>query len=107
MAASKMKFQRILVVLVNRSAISTTKLDGVGGNARQNGLEVQSRADRLTDLAERSQFSDRSRQFACPRLEFLEQAHVLNRDDRLVGKSFKQLDLSWSEGAHLGTTCSQ
>ena len=72
MAASKLKFQRILIVFINRSTVGTAQLDRVRGYARQYGFQVQSRADGLTNLAEGSQFSDRSRQFACPRLEFLE-----------------------------------
>ena len=30
-------------------------------------------------------------------LEFLEQAHVLDGDDRLVGEGFQELDLCWGE----------
>src|SRR5215831_2865717 len=33
-------------------------------------------------------------------LQFLEQAHVLDGDHRLVGKGFEKLDLSGSEGSH-------
>src|SRR5262249_22490313 len=33
-------------------------------------------------------------------LEFIEQADVLDSDDRLVGKGFEQLDLRRREGAH-------
>ena len=37
-------------------------------------------------------------------LEFLEQPHVLDRDHRLVGEGFKQLDLRRGEGTHLDAT---
>src|SRR5262245_2587146 len=104
MAASKLKFQRILIVFIDRSTVGTAQLDSVRGYARQYGFEVQSRADGLTNLAERSQFSDRSRQFACPRLEFLEQAHVLDRDNRLVGEGFEKLNLPFSERPDLHPT---
>ena len=36
--------------------------------------------------------------------EFLEQPHVLDGDDRLIGEGFKQLDLRRGEGAHLDAT---
>ena len=39
--------------------------------------------------------------------EFLEQPHVLDGDDRLVGEGFEQLDLRWGEGAHLDATSVQ
>ena len=37
--------------------------------------------------------------------EFLEQPHVLDGDDGLVGESFKELDLRRGKRAHLGATC--
>ena len=39
--------------------------------------------------------------------EFLEQPHVLDGDDSLIGEGFQKLDLRWSEGAHLSATCGQ
>ena len=39
--------------------------------------------------------------------EFVEQPHVLDRDDGLIGESFEQLDLRRGEGAHVCTTCVQ
>ena len=40
-------------------------------------------------------------------LQLLEQPHVLDGDDCLVGEGFKQLDLRRGEGAHLGPACGQ
>ena len=37
-------------------------------------------------------------------LELLEQPHVLDRDHRLIGESFEELDLRRGEGAHLDAT---
>ena len=39
--------------------------------------------------------------------QFFEQPHILNGDHCLVGEGFKQLNLSWSEGAHLDATRAQ
>jgi hypothetical protein len=40
-------------------------------------------------------------------LEFSEEPHIFNRNDRLVGKGLKELDLRRSEGAHFDATCDQ
>src|SRR5262245_43814623 len=54
--------------------------------------------------------SDNTQDFACRRLlfqrliEFLEQSYILDGDDSLVSKSFKQFDLRRGEGAHLSAT---
>ena len=40
-------------------------------------------------------------------LEFVEQPHVLDGDDRLVGEGFEEFDLRRSEWAHLGATRDQ
>ena len=58
--------------------------------------------DRLTDFAQRLQLADRSRELAGPRLELLEQPHVLDRDHRLVGKGLEQRDLIVRKSAGLG-----
>ena len=67
-------------------------------------MEIESGADCLADLAQRFQFPDRSRQFAGPRFEFFEQPHVLDRDHRLGGEGFEQLDLFVGERANFGAT---
>src|SRR5262245_64101140 len=46
-------------------------------------------------------------QFGVPFLQFLEQAHVLDRDYGLVGKRLQQLDLRRGEGAYLDATGEQ
>ena len=92
-AGSQMKLLRGLIVLVNNSTISSGELDRMANDRAEHSLEVESRADRLADFSQRFQFSDRSRQFARPRLQFLEQADVLDGDDRLVGEGLEQRDL--------------
>ncbi len=47
----------------------------------------------MADFTQRSQFSDRLRQLAGARFQFLEQPHVLDGDHGLVGEGFKELDL--------------
>src|SRR4030095_1039008 len=56
---------------------------------------------------------DHAKNLACRGLllqrlgEFLEQPHVLNRNDGVVGEGFEQLDLRWGEGAHFDATRGQ
>src|SRR5262249_3714030 len=104
MAAPKLKFLRRLIVLINRSTVGTAQLDSVRGYARQYGFEVQSRADGLTNLTQRFQFPNRLRQLARPRLQFLEQSHVLDRNYRLICKGFEQSDLLFGEWTDLVAT---
>ena len=46
-------------------------------------------------------------QFCIALLNLLEQPHVLDRDDRLIGEGFEKLDLRRGEGTHLGATRAQ
>ena len=68
-----MKLFRWLVVFVDRSAVGAGQLDRVGDNAGQDSFQIESRADRLANFAQRFQFTDRARQFLRPRLQFLKQ----------------------------------
>ena len=70
-------------------------------NGAEHSLEIEGRADRLTDLTQRSQLPNRLRQLARPRLQFLEQPHVLDGDHRLVGEGFEQRDLLVGERTDL------
>ena len=69
-------------------------------NSAEHSLEVEGRADRLTDLTQSSQFPNRLRQLARSRLQFLEQPHVLNGDHSLVGEGFEERDLFLREGSN-------
>ena len=102
--ALKMKLFRSLIVLVDHTAIGSGELDRVAHDGAEHGLEIQSRADRLADFAQRFQFPNRPRQLARPRLQFLEQPHVLDGDHCLVGEGFEQLDLFVGERSNLRST---
>ena len=99
------KFFRLLVVFVNRPAVGAAQLDRVGNDSRQHGFEVESRADRLTDFAERFELAHRARQFVGSLIQFLEQPDVLDGDHGLVGEGLKEFDLRRSERAHFGAPC--
>ena len=57
--------------------------------------------DRADDLAERPGLLERLRQVLGARLQLLEQAHVLDRDHRLVREGLQQRDLLVGERPHL------
>ena len=84
---------RRLVVFVNRPAIGAAQLHRVGHDAGQHGFQIQSRAHRLTDFAERFQLSHRADQFVGSLMQFLKQPHVLDGDHGLIGKGRNQIDL--------------
>ena len=65
----------------------------MGNDARQHGFEIERRADRLTDFAERFQFADGACQFVGSLIQFFEQPHVLDGDDRLVGEGLEKGNL--------------
>ena len=84
------------VVLVDRPAIHASELRRASDDRGQHGLQVERRADRLADVAQRSQFIHRLRQIAGAHLQFLEQPNVLDRDHGLVRERLQQGDqLVW------------
>ena len=85
------------VVLMDGAAVHAGELRGPRHDRREHGLQIQRRADGLSDLAQRLQFADRSHELAGPRLELLEQAHVLDGDHGLVGEGPQQRDLFFGE----------
>ena len=91
-----------LVVLEDRAAVGARQLAGAGDDRVEHRLDVQRRAHRPTDLAQRRQLLDRLGQLARPRLQLLEEADVLDGDDGLVGESLQQLDLVVGERPGLG-----
>src|SRR5262249_3253937 len=77
---------RGLVELVDPAGVGAREIDRVRHDAGEDGLDVEAAADRLPDLAERSQLLHRTRQLVRPRLQLLEEADVLDGDDRLIGE---------------------
>jgi len=103
----KMKLPRRLVVFIDDAAIGSRELNRPTNNRAQHRLEIQSRAHCLANFSQCFQFPNRPREFLSPRLQFLEETHVLDCDYCLVGEGFKELDLRWGERAHLHATCVQ
>ena len=82
------------VILVDRAAVGAGQLAGAGDDGVEHRLDVQRRAHRPANLAQRRQLLDGLGQFARPGLQLLEQPYVLDGDDRLVGEGLQQLDLA-------------
>ena len=55
--------------------------------------KIESRADRLANLAERLEFAHGACQFVGALIQFFKQAHVLNGDHGLISKDFEESDL--------------
>ena len=80
------------------SIIGFAQPRGIFPHHVQHRLNIRRRAgDDAQDFTRRSLLLQRF-------LEFLEQPDVLDRDHRLVGEGFKELDLRRGEGAHLDAT---
>src|SRR5262245_12178741 len=79
--------------------------DRAPGDRVEDGLDVRLRlADDLENVAGRCLLVERLCQRGIPRLEFLEQAHVRDRDDRLVGKGLEERVLLVRERLRLASS---
>src|SRR5262249_15088807 len=85
-AAPEVKFFRLFVVLVDGSSCRASQLDSVRGDARQNGLKVESRTYRLTDFAEGFELAHRACQFGGSLIQFFKQPDIFDGDHRLAAK---------------------
>ena len=84
---------RNLVEAVDRATLRIRHGAGVFQNSRQHNLQVESRANCLGDRAKSLEFSNRTREFVCFRLDLLEQPHILNANNCLVGEGCYQVVL--------------
>src|SRR6516162_9710407 len=89
-----------LIKDIDHPRIRIRKLDRLGHDRGQHGLQIEGGVDRLADLAKRLQLFDRLCEFARARLHLLEQPHVLDRDNRLIRARGDQLDLLIGKGPH-------
>src|SRR5262249_23191346 len=92
---------RGLVVLVDDAVVAPGQLGRSLDDGGQHRLQIQRRADRPADLAERLELAHRPREVSRARLQLLEQPDVLDRDDRLVGEYFQQVDVGVGEAPRL------
>ena len=94
---------RFSVHLKQRCIVGSAEMDGALGECVQHRLEIRGRgADHPEDLGRRCLLLKRRRQVAVTRLELLEQAHILDGDDGLVGEGLQQGDLRVGERRRRG-----
>ncbi len=82
----------------DRAAVGPGELIRAGDDRVEHRVEVERRADRAADLAQRRELLHRARQLGRPRPSSCEQPDVLDGDDRLVGESFEEHDLLAEKG---------
>ncbi len=81
------------VVAEHGTGIRSGQSDRAGQDRRQHRAQIERRADRLPDLGEQPQFTDRLPQLGGAGAQFVEQPRILDRDHRLVGKGRDERDL--------------
>ena len=86
-----------LVVLVDGAGVGPGQLAGARHDGLEHRVQIEGRAERPADIAERPKLAHRARQVLGPGFEFLEQADVLDGDHRLVPKGPEQSDLFVAE----------
>ena len=89
MRGPDVKRLRRVVILVDGATVCTRKLARPRDDGLEHRLDIERRAHRLADLPERRELVDRAGELTRPRLQLLEQADVLDGDDRLVGEGLQ------------------
>ncbi len=82
----------IRLELEDRAAVRSRELGRARDDRRQDLVEIEGRAHRLADLAERAELVDRSRQLRAALLELLEELDVPDRDRTLGRERRDELD---------------
>jgi len=96
------KAEDLPVANADRAAISAAEFDCRRNECAEHRLQIEGRAaDDLQHLGGRGLKLQRLRQIARARLHLVEQPHVLDRDDGLVGKGLHEFDLALGEGPRL------
>src|SRR5437773_7240622 len=90
--------QDLTVEAEDQGAFGGAEPDGVLGQRLEDWLKIgRGAADHLEELAGRRLLLEGDPQLAVARLQLLEQPHVLDRDDGLVGERAEQADLRLRE----------
>ena len=85
-------------VFLDEPGVRIAELGGLLGDFMQDVPQIEGGADGAAHLAQRVDLFQRLLQFAGPLLNLLEEAHILDGDDGLVGKGLEELDLLVGEG---------
>src|SRR5262245_793349 len=88
----------------DEAGIGAAKSSSVFDERLKHRLKIEGgSADHLKDLACRSLLFQGFSEIAVTFLQFLEQPHVLNRDDGLIGESFEESDLFFCKRTNLSS----
>src|SRR5262249_52318143 len=94
---SRFETHQFTIKAEERAKKSVAQLRGLVDDRLKDGLDVRRRArDHLEDRA-------RCRQITVARFQLLEQPHILNGDDGLVGEGLEQRDLVVAESTGFAT----
>src|SRR5215470_3754396 len=72
-------------------------------DGRQHRFKIERGADGAPNVAQGRELLDRARKGGGPGFQFLKQAHVLDGDNRLIGKGLEQFDVLFRKSARLGS----
>src|SRR6266850_648117 len=99
------RMNQLTVESVNSAVGRSAKTHRILHDGLEDWLGVRmGRADRSENLRGGRLPAERFGQFSITRLQFLEQAHILDRDDRLVREGLEQRDLLVCERLRLGAS---
>ena len=90
-------------MLADHPAVGPRERHRLVDDGGEHRLRVQGRVHDLTDLAERAQLLHGSGELLRTLVEGLEESHVVDGDDRLVGEGREQCHVAVVEGPHLAT----
>ena len=85
-SCAQVEFLDSLVKHIDCTCLGAGELRRLGDDRVQDGFEVHGRIHRLADLAKRPQLVDRLTELARTCLNLIEQQHILDSDDGLVGE---------------------
>ena len=91
-AGAQHELARRRLELEDRTAVRSRELGRAGDDRRQHLVEIEARADRLADLAERAQLVDGLRELPLRCSSSWNSSHVLDRDHALRGERRHKLD---------------
>src|SRR5215475_10821195 len=97
-AYDRRQVNQLTVESSNGATVSVEEPDGASADGVKDGAEVRRGAgDDPQDLARGCLLVEGLRQVLVPRLQLLEQPHVLDGDDRLVGEGLEEADVMLSK----------
>src|SRR5262249_40082815 len=83
------------------AAIRFREIYRMSGYSAQHFVEIERRANRAADITKSAHLFERNLELAGALLQFLQQPHVFNGDNCLIGESCYEIDLSRRKGCRV------